>query len=41
MEKGFDNGRVKMRLSSVNLRRFKSSRGKGPLEGWSLEWWSR
>jgi hypothetical protein len=40
MEKGFDNGGVKWRISSVNLGRLESSRGKGLLGRWILGWWS-
>jgi hypothetical protein len=40
VEKGFDNGGVKRRLSSVNLGRLESSRGKGLLERQILGWWS-
>jgi hypothetical protein len=41
VEKGFDNGGVKWRLSSVNLGRLESSRGKGLLGRQILGWWSR
>jgi hypothetical protein len=41
MEKGFDNGGVKRRLSLVNLGTFESSWGKGLLERWILGSWSR
>jgi hypothetical protein len=40
MEKGFDNGGVKMRLSSVNLGSLESSRGTSLLERRILRWWS-
>jgi hypothetical protein len=40
MEKGFDNGGVKWKLSSVSLGRFKSSGWKGPLGRQILGRWS-
>jgi hypothetical protein len=41
VEKGFDNGRLERRPSSVNLRRFESPWGKSLKGRWILGRWSR
>jgi hypothetical protein len=41
VEKSFDKGGVKWRLSSINLGRLEPSKGKGLLGRRNLRWWSR